>query len=184
MAHLLTGLRLLLAVPTTLAFARAELWSPGLLLACVVIAIATDFCDGIIARRTKTASPGGRLFDHATDFLFVTSGLAGAAVSGDVTFALPVLIVVAFSLYALDTYYLHREKRLRMSVLGRWNGIAYFVPLVLVSASRLGSLEGLAGVLDASILVVSYGLVLSTVASIIDRAVAPLSGEQHRIEKR
>ena len=74
MANLLTGLRLLLAVPAALAFAQQEFLSPLLLLTLVGVAIATDFADGIVARRTDTASPRGQLFDHATDFLFVTSG--------------------------------------------------------------------------------------------------------------
>ena len=75
MAFLLTSLRLLLVVPAALAFARSDFISPLLLLTLMSVAIATDFFDGIVARRTHTATPRGQLFDHATDFLFVTSGL-------------------------------------------------------------------------------------------------------------
>ncbi len=173
MANSLTGLRLLLAVPAALAFARSEFMSPLLLVALMTVAIVTDFGDGIVARRTGTASPKGQLFDHATDFLFVTSGLAGAAVAGRVPVALPILIVVAFSQYVLDSYFLHRDKQLRMSQLGRWNGIFYFVPLVLIAVSRLGFMAGAAEISSTLIVLLSYLLILSTVGSIVDRAVAP-----------
>ena len=178
MAYLLTSLRLLLVVPAALAFARSEFISPLLLLTLMSVAIATDYFDGIVARRTHTATPRGRLFDHATDFLFVTSGLAGAAIAGQVTAALPILIVVAFSQYVLDSYFLHREKRLRMSFLGRWNGILYFVPLVLIAVSRLGFVANVAGGFSRLIVLLSYLLLLSTIASIIDRAVAPRRAHQ------
>ena len=177
MANLFTGLRLLLAVPAALAFAQPEFLSPLLLLTLVGVVIATDFADGIVARRRDTASPRGQLFDHATDFLFVTSGLAGAAIAGQVTAALPILIVVAFSQYVLDSYLFHRKKQLHMSFLGRWNGMFYFVPLVLIAVSRLDSVAGVAGMFSMLIIVLSYLLVLSTLASIIDRAIASSSDQ-------
>ena len=147
--------------------------SPLLLLAIVVIAISTDLLDGVVARRTDTTSPRGRLFDHTTDFLFVTSGLAGAAFAGLLSAALPLLVVLAFSQYVLDSYWLHRDKQLRMSALGRWNGMFYFVPLVLIAVSRLDFMSGLGQILATSIKSLTYLLVLSTIVSIIDRAVAP-----------
>ena len=173
MANLLTSLRLVLAVPAALAFARPEFIPPLLLLTVMIIAIATDYFDGIVARRASTASPRGQLFDHTTDFLFVTSGLAGAAVAGQVTAALPILIVVAFLQYVLDSYVLHREKQLRMSFLGRWNSIFYFVPLVLIAVSRLDFMADAAEIFAKLIILLSYLLLLSTVASIIDRSIAP-----------
>ena len=173
MANLLTGLRLLLAVPAALAFARPEFMSPLLLVTLMSVAIATDFGDGIVARRRGSASPRGQLFDHTTDFLFVTSGLAGSMIAGQIVPFLPILIVVAFAQYVLDSYFLHLEKRLRMSSIGRWNGIFYFVPLVLIAVSRLDFMAGVAGLFSMLIVLSSYLLILSTVASIVDRALAP-----------
>ena len=60
-----------------------------------------------------------------------------------------------------------------MSFLGRWNGMFYFVPLVLIAVSRLDLVAGVAEIFSTLIVLLSYLLVLSTVASIIDRAIAP-----------
>ena len=159
------------------AFAQPEFIAPALLIAFLVVAILTDYFDGIVARKTNAASAGGQLFDHTTDFLFVTIGLAGAALQNQVTGILPVLIAVAFSQYVLDSYFLYREKKLRMSFLGRWNGIFYFVPLVMIALSRLDLFGALGPLLAQGALYLSYVLVLSTIASIIDRAIAPLRSQ-------
>jgi phosphatidylglycerophosphate synthase len=172
-AHVLTATRVLLVAPVAVALARPGFISPTALLALLCVAIATDYWDGRVARLTNTASARGQLFDHATDFLFVTAGLTGAAVSGIVTPVLPAVIVVAFGQYMLDSYLLHRQKRLRMSVIGRWNGVLYFVPLVIISASRLELFSGVGSLLTHTAGVLGYLLVVSTLVSIVDRAIAP-----------
>jgi phosphatidylglycerophosphate synthase len=173
MAHLLTGLRLLTVVPAAWAFSRPDRGSAWLLVALVVVAIATDILDGKVARRTGPASARGMLFDHTTDFLFVTGGLTGASVAGLLPAMLPVLIVVAFAQYVLDSYFLHRQRQLRMSFLGRWNGILYFVPLVMITIAAL-RVPGLGELARALVRPFAVLLTVSTVASIVDRAVAPL----------
>ncbi len=177
MAHLLTGLRLVLVAPAGIAFAQwfaAPRWLP---IGLVALAIATDYFDGVVARRRNTASDLGQIFDHTTDFLFVTTGLAGAAVGGLLPVMLPVLIVVAFSQYVLDSRFLYRQKRLLMSPLGRWNGILYFAPLVMIGLSRLplGPLADLSAFLVEPF---SYLLIVSTLLSIGDRALAPARGRR------
>ena len=174
MANLLTGLRLLLIFPVSWGLAVPGAVASWLVMACIVIAIITDYYDGIVARATGTATARGMLFDHATDFLFVTSGLAALAYRDILPALLPILIVVAFSQYVLDSYLLFRQKQLRMSFLGRWNGVFYFVPLVIVAAAALPPLAALAGSLLQLTAWFAYALTLSTVASIIDRALAPL----------
>ena len=181
MAHALTAVRLFLVVPTAVAFAQPDFLAPRVLFALIWVAIATDYGDGKVARMTGTASPRGQLFDHTADFLFVTVGLTGAAAAGFVTSILPVLITVAFSQYVLDSFWLYRQKQLRMSVIGRWNGIFYFVPLVVLSGARLGVLESVSAWLALTAGVAGYALAASTVVSIVDRALAPLrSGETPR----
>jgi hypothetical protein len=113
------------------------------------------------------------LFDHTTDCLFVTAGLGGASTAGLIPMILPVLVPVAFTQYVLDSYFLHRQRQLRMSSLGRWNGIFYFAPLVMIAiaAVRLPLLSATARVLVRPCAVL---LAVSTLFSIVDRAVAPL----------
>jgi phosphatidylglycerophosphate synthase len=137
------------------------------------LAIASDYLDGPLARRTGTASATGMLFDHTTDCFFVTTGLTGAAFAGAVTPILPALIPFAFGQYVLDSYFWHRQRQLRASFLGRWNGILYFVPLVLIVAARLPLPAGFASLLRLAAGVLGYLLVASTVVSMIDRATTP-----------
>ena len=172
MAHLLTGARLGLALPLAAAFARPDFLDAGLLAMLLTVALATDYADGIVARRRGTASAAGQLFDHGTDCLFVTAGLTGAALAGRVPLALPVLIAVAFGQYVFDSYLVHRHKRLRMSTIGRWNGIGYFVPLVLLAAARLEVAPVPTAALLLGTRLTAYALIVSTVVSIIDRATA------------
>ena len=170
MAHALTAVRVALALPIATAFARPELLAPTLLVLLLCVAIATDVLDGRVARANGTASAKGQVFDHATDCLFVTSGLTGAALTGSVTPLLPALIPLAFGQYVVDSYVLDRQRQLRASFLGRWNGILYFVPLVLIAASRWPLPAGFASFLKLAAGVLGYLLAASTAASMIDRA--------------
>lgn len=172
MAHLLTAVRLGLAPPLAVAFAMPDFLDAGLVAVLLAVALATDYADGIVARRRGTASAAGQLFDHATDCLFVTAGLTGAALAGLVPPALPVLVAVAFGQYVFDSYVVHRRKRLRMSTIGRWNGIGYFVPLVVVAAARLEAVPGLTEALMQAARLTAHALIVSTVVSVADRATA------------
>ena len=183
-AHLLTGLRLGLALPLAIAFARPDFLSAGLVAVLLTAAISSDYFDGIAARRHGTTSAGGQLFDHATDCVFVTAGLTGAALADSVPIALPALVVVAFGQYVVDSYWLHHRRQLRMSTIGRWNGIGYFVPLVVLAAARLEVVPALTPLLTALARVVAYVLVASTLVSIVDRATAVRRQRQRpRIER-
>ena len=172
MAHVLTLTRLLLVAPVAVAFARPELLDPRVVFVLLCVAVATDFWDGRVARMTETASAWGQLFDHGTDFVFVTAALAGAAMAGLVTPILPVLIAIAFCQYVMDSYLLHREKQLQMRSIGRWNGIFYFVPLLVISVSRLGLSRNTVALLMLAAGSLCYALVASTVVSVVDRAIA------------
>lgn len=173
-AHILTSIRLLLAIPVAWACAQPQALPPYFLLGLIAVAIVTDYFDGKIARMLRTESPGGMLFDHGTDFVFVTSALFGAAFAGLVSPWLPILIVIAFTQYVLDSYWLLRQKRLRMSMLGRWNGIFYFSPLILIGLLQTEIFNSVSSLLQNGLVIISFVLILSTLASIIDRAIAPL----------
>lgn len=173
MANSLTAVRLLLAAPVAGAFARPELVNPTFLLVLLCVAIGTDYYDGRVARRMGVSSPAGQLFDHSTDCVFVSAGLTGLAIVGPIPAVLPALVIVAFVQYVMDSYWWHQEKQLRMSVIGRWNGILYFAPLMIIAASRLGVFGATERFLVVTAEIVGYVLVVSTIVSIADRAVAP-----------
>ena len=61
-----------------------------------------------------------------------------------------------------------------MSAMGRWNGVFYFVPLVVIAGSRLELLSIVSSSLTTIARAIGYALVATTVVSIADRAVAPL----------
>lgn len=173
MANLLTALRLVLVFPMAWCIVTVKA-PPYLLLTIVGLAIASDILDGKVARALHTASPNGMLFDHGTDFVFVTSSTIALAVIGLTSPLLPALIALAFSQYVLDSYFLFKHKQLRMSFLGKWNGIFYFGPVLIygvVLASPVAALEQLGLILMQLLTIL---LMLSTLASIVDRAIAPL----------
>lgn len=129
-------------------------------------AVATDVADGRVARARGESSSFGGLLDHATDASFVALGLAALATRGLVPVALPILVVVAFAQYVLDSKSLAGHA-LRASRLGRWNGILYFVPLGIV-ATRDALGLGFPG--DGLVEGLALVLILSTLISISDRA--------------
>ena len=102
-----------------------------------------------------------------------TGGLTGAAIAGSVTPILPLLIPFAFGQYVIDSSVWSRQRQLRASFLGRWNGILYFVPLVLIAVSRLPVPAGATSFLLLTARALGYLLVASTLVSVIDRATTP-----------
>lgn len=164
MAHALTAARLLLVIPFALVMARGDAYHAAMGALALVAAIATDLLDGVIARRRGTASTAGGVFDHTTDCLFVTSGLAAGASRGAFPWILPALVAAAFVQYVVDSYWLHRGRSLRTSRLGRWNGILYFAPLVGDIVIRLGM-----SALQPVLTLLVWALVVSTVLSMGER---------------
>jgi phosphatidylglycerophosphate synthase len=164
-ANALTGLRLLCG-----PLLVAALLSGRGLAACVLfwLAVATDWLDGRIARRFGESSALGGFLDHVTDAAFVALGLAALVWRGEAPGLLPALVALAFLQYTLDSRVID-GRALRASALGRWNGIAYFVPIgavVVRDALALGW-PG-AGLLRA----LGWLLVASTLVSMLDRAFA------------
>lgn len=166
MANALTTVRLLLVVPFALFMARGDKRAAIFALIAWVVALATDFADGPIARRRGTVSALSGAFDHTSDFLFVVSGIFAGAYRGVFPWILPVCITAAFAQYAIDSYWFHRQIKFRGSKLGRYNGMLYFAPPILEILIRLG-----AGALQPLLTVLVWALVLSTLVSMGQRLV-------------
>lgn len=167
LANALTALRALLVPVMVSCLLRGE---AALALGAFVVAVITDFFDGRVARKRDEATPFGGFFDHATDAVFVAAGLGALAYMGMAPVYLPPLLLAAFVQYTLDSKAL-AGRPLRSSLLGRWNGIAYYVALG-TPVVRDGL--GLGWPPDEWVIGLGWLLVASTVVSMGDRALALL----------
>ena len=162
----LTLTRLILIIPMGITIID-QTW--GLTASIFLIAIITDVMDGYFARLFNQSTAFGGLFDHATDALFVSAGLTCLAMLSLVSQILPVLIILSFTQYVLDSRALEGQK-LIASRIGRANGICYYM---LLGVSIGFQLLGLTSMLFAQgVLVLSWILCITTIISILDRAVA------------
>ncbi len=179
MAHALTVFRLFLIFPFVFLMTREDAASAVAAGIVFVVAVLSDIVDGPVARRLGTATVTGRAADHTADFLFVTGGLMAGAIRGAFPWILPLLIATAIAQYVIDSYWLHRQRELRMSWLGRCNGMLYFIPLGGDILIRLGL-----SALELLLTPVIWLLVVSTLLSIADRLAAlnPRSQRQQRDE--
>jgi len=163
LANFLTFIRLTLIFPGAYAiYSQLWYWAAGIF----VLAILTDIGDGIAARRLNQTSNMGALFDHTTDATFVAVNLTAFVWAGAIPFCLPILIAIAFVQYVLDSKALAGQA-LRMSILGKNNGIAYFAVLGIAIAHHLPGLQWIPVQL---IYAIGWLLIISTVLSIMDRA--------------
>ncbi|MBW2383595.1 MAG: CDP-alcohol phosphatidyltransferase family protein [Deltaproteobacteria bacterium] len=132
------------------------------------LAVATDLTDGLVARRRGEESALGALLDHSTDALFVSFGLAALAMRGEVPALLPLLVVLAFIQYALDSRALAGYP-LRTSMVGRHNGIAYYV---LLGTPVVRDTLSLGWPSATWVEAIGWLLVATTLISMADRAIA------------
>jgi phosphatidylglycerophosphate synthase len=161
-ANALTALRLVCGPLLVLALRDAAPWTAA---ALFWLAVATDLLDGRVARRFGESSALGGFLDHLTDAAFVSLGLAALALRGEAPALLPALVALAFLQYTLDSRVI-RGDALVASALGRWNGIAYFVPIgTVVVRDALGLAWPDAGVVRG----LGWALVLTTLLSMSDR---------------
>lgn len=136
-ANLLTGLRLAM-VPALVWLVAEQAWRPALVL--FVVAAATDYGDGRLARSYGTASSAGRWFDHLTDIALLVSLYSALAAGGLVPVAVPVAIAASFSFYGFDALVGSRYRSQLASRLGHFGGVANYVILggLLVDFADIG----------------------------------------------
>lgn len=161
-ANGLTALRLVCGPLLVVALLQSAAWPA---FALFWLAVATDLLDGRVARRFGESSPLGGFLDHVTDAAFVSLGLAALALRGEAPVLLPALVALAFLQYTLDSRVI-QGNALAASALGRWNGIAYFVPVgAVVVRDALGLGWPSAGI----VLALGWALVATTGLSMADR---------------
>lgn len=165
----------MMSLPNALSFIRGlcgplivvavffDAWTAGF--ALFVYAVASDLLDGPIARRYSLVSQFGGRLDHTADAVFTFSGMAVLAWQGFLPWALPLVQLVAFVEYA----YLGGNlcTSLRMSALGRTNGILYFVIIGVPITQRAYEI---AWVNPHTLVIFAWILFASTVLSIVLRS--------------
>ena len=138
--------------------------------ALFLYAVFSDLIDGPIARKSnQVTSFGGRL-DHTADALFVFSGLSALAILDELPWTLAIVQLGAFIEYAF--YGQKVQSPLRMSQLGRINGILYFVLIGFVIfqiALNINEFNAIATVITS---LFAWTLIGSTLLSILIRVQA------------
>jgi cardiolipin synthase len=161
-ANALTFFRIFAAPWLVVAICAEATW---LAVAVLILAVASDFADGFVARRYGEVSGLGRLIDHATDAIFVTAGTAALAYEGALPALLPTLIALSFLQYALDSG-ASESSGPRPSALGRGNGIAYYL---IIAVPIVRDALNLGWPVPKVVLALGWLLVASTLISMASR---------------
>ena len=107
-ANIVTWSRLVLIVPISVLLYTAHL---GLAAGLIVVAMLTDFADGIIARATKVSSPYGSALDGTVDILFALAVVAWVwFVSPKLVFFWPYVLAVPALLMVIGLIVLIQNK--------------------------------------------------------------------------
>lgn len=91
LANLITFCRLGLTVAFLVLFAGGHHRTSALV--CYVVAAATDFLDGQIARRTQTVSWLGKIMDPVMDRVLLFTGVLGLLIVGDLPMWVPAFVI-------------------------------------------------------------------------------------------
>ena len=102
-------------------------WLAGMLFAAVC---ASDYFDGLLARRAGRASARGRIMDSAADIIFLLAALLVAVAAGHAPWWVPASVAASFAYYAVDSWALTRhqaQRSLIASRLGHFGGVCNYV---------------------------------------------------------
>jgi phosphatidylglycerophosphate synthase len=159
---------------SSLRFALAAIWV-GLAIngysgrsafaAIAILAAGSDFIDGRIARRLGSTSGSGRWLDGIADVTFVLAALFSEAVRGAIPFYIPILIVLSFSQYLIDSVVIGEGTAGPIkSRLGHWGGIINYALVITLAIAPPPATPG-ALVRDLAPLIAMF-----YVAAILERA--------------
>ena len=90
-ANVITFCRLALTIVFLVLFSTGT--NRTLALCCYVVAAATDFLDGQVARRTQTVSWLGKIMDPIMDRVLLFTGVLGLLIVGDLPLWVPVFVI-------------------------------------------------------------------------------------------
>ena len=131
-ANLLSAIRFVLAAVWIAAFMAGHR-SLGVLCPIAILGAISDFVDGRVARWMRRADGFGRWLDGFADIAFVATALSCEAAAGAIPFYVPMLIVVSFGQYAIDSVMIGRSSTPVKSRLGHWGGVLNFSLVVVLA---------------------------------------------------
>jgi cardiolipin synthase (CMP-forming) len=144
-------------------------------IAIALVAAASDFIDGRVARRLGATTSSGRWMDGIADVSFVLAAIFSSAAAGAIPYYIPILIAISFSQYAIDSILISRPAAAApiKSRLGHWGGIinyALVIALAVAPGSSDSATSASAVFVDELIRVSAPLLALFYIAAIIERA--------------
>jgi len=101
-----------------------------------VVAAATDFIDGRVARRLGVAHDAGGWLDSIADVTFILAALGCYASARELPWSIPGLIALSFGQYAFDSLWLHRADAPVRSRLGHWGGIINYTLVLAMAVTK------------------------------------------------
>ncbi|HJA29291.1 MAG TPA: CDP-alcohol phosphatidyltransferase family protein [Candidatus Olsenella pullicola] len=108
-ANVITFCRLALTIVFLFLFATGT--NRAAALVCYVVAAATDFLDGQIARRTQTVSWLGKIMDPIMDRVLLFTGVLGLLIVGELPLWVPVFVIGRDVYLAVGGLILQRYRR-------------------------------------------------------------------------
>jgi phosphatidylglycerophosphate synthase len=123
--NLLSAIRFLLAAIWIAAFMAGHR-SLGVLCPIAIVGAISDFVDGRVARWMHRADGFGRWLDGFADIAFVATALSCEAAAGAIPFYVPMLIVISFGQYTIDSVMISRSSTPVRSRFGHWSGVLNF----------------------------------------------------------
>jgi phosphatidylglycerophosphate synthase len=140
-ANLLSTSRFLLAGFWLAAYAAGDR-HPGLLGPIALMAAASDFADGYMARQAGSPDRFGRWLDNIADVTFILVALCCEARAGSIPAYLPLLISLCFTQYALDSVLILYSPVPVASRLGHWAGAFNYVLVLTLAFAPPPALPG------------------------------------------
>ena len=131
-ANLLSASRLALAAVWLAAFLSGDR-RPEILGSIALGGAISDFVDGRVARRMRSADGFGRWLDSLADIVFVLTALTCEARAGAIPAYIPALIAASFAQYAIDSVVISGSSVPVKSRLGHWGGVINFALVVLLA---------------------------------------------------
>jgi phosphatidylglycerophosphate synthase len=141
-------------------------------LAIFVAAALSDFADGRLARAGGVVAPGGRLFDHGADALFLFPALIVLAAVGRVPALLPLAATVAFALYVAHGWRRRAREPIELvaTQVGAYAGVLNYA----VGGLAAGTLWIGPSMLDPVVRLAALAIALVNVGAILERATRQL----------